>query len=125
MLTLICGLPNSGKTTYSGNYENVIHFDGVQHVTLDEHYINCHKMVSEAQGDVCVEGVYGSPERRRQLLAAARNQDKKVCVLITTPYEVCISRKSKPKFIVDMCRGGFKKPTLDEGWDEIIEVDCS
>lgn len=122
MLTLICGLPNSGKTTYSKRYENVIHYDAIPHITLEEHYANCHDLVASATGDICVEGVYGSAFWRKQLIATYNGEDRKVCVWINTPYEECLNRRSKPRFIVEANKRIFEPPTLDEGWDEIIEV---
>ena len=124
MLTLICGLPNSGKTTYANeNYEYVIHYDDVPHITLEEHHRNCiQEILDSDEKDICVEGVYDKKYRRMALIEACKEQDKKVCVWINTPYEVCLSRKSKPRFIVEKFYRSFEPPTEDEGWDEIIEV---
>ena len=111
MSTLICGLSNSGKTTYSQQYANVIHYDEVGGTTRQRHeYI-----VSEAsKREVCVDGVYDEAFRREELARAMIG--RKVCIWLDTPLDIC---KSRPDF-----RGGhkFEPPTLDEGWDEIIIV---
>lgn len=124
MLTLICGLPNAGKTTYSARYDNVIHCDDIPHRTSDEMFEKCHKMLSEIHGDICVDGVYVSIERRKQLLDACGHQDKKVCIWIDTPYEECLERernyRKRPLDIVHTHHRMFQPPTLDEGWDEVI-----
>ena len=121
MLTLICGLPNAGKTTYSAKYDTVIHFDD-----FGNSFEKCTKAVSEVQGDVCVEGVYNSARRRKQLLDACKHQDRKVCIWIDTSFEECIRRereyRKRPMGIVHAHHKSFEKPTLDEGWDEVIVI---
>lgn len=124
MLTLICGLPNAGKTTYSSKYDTVIHFDNIPRE--GDQFENCNRLASEVQGDVCVEGVYNSVRRRKQLLEACKHQDRKVCIWIDTPLEECIRRereyRKRPIGIVHAHHKSFEKPTLDEGWDEVIAI---
>ena len=121
MLTLICGLPNAGKTTYSSKHSNVIHFDDY-HNSFDR----CNKVASSIQGDVCVEGVYNSVRRRKELLDACRHQDRKVCIWLDTPLEECIEReknfRKRPLGIVHAHHRSFQPPTLEEGWDEVIII---
>ena len=121
MLTLICGIPSAGKTTYSSRYDNVIHYDA--------YHRNCHicnHAVSRIQGDVCVEGVYNTIEERKKLLDSAKHQDKKICIWLDTPLEECLereknSRKRMPSIILKY-HERMQPPTLDEGWDEVIVV---
>lgn len=127
MLILVCGLPNAGKTTYANeHYEFVIHYDLVEHITLEEHYRNCiQEVLNSDKQDICVEGVYDKKYRRMDLIQACEKQDKKICIWINTPYDICLSRRDKPKFIVEKFYQSFEPPSFDEGWDEIIEVnDC-
>ena len=111
MSVLICGLSNAGKTTYSRNFDNVIHYDNVSGTTRQKHeYI-----VTEARkGEVCVEGVYNEPFRRKELAEAMTG--RKVCIWLDTPLDVC---RQRPNFSGTRI---FEPPTLDEGWDEIIIV---
>lgn len=124
-VTLICGVPNAGKTTYSERYENVIHFDNVRHRSIDEQFRNCDMLAAKAKGSVCVEGVYNSVKRRKEFLAAVRNKDaKKVCVWMDTPAEVCARRLKigGAAMIVFSHFKNFEEPTKEEGWDEIIRI---
>lgn len=108
MLTLICGLPRAGKTTYSQQYDNVIHLDtsggyrGVMHI------------IKRMDGDVVVEGVYRQKNERTGLIRAY-STDRYKCIWLNTPNEVRRSRKGWDKF----CDQPFDPPTLSEGWDEI------
>lgn len=127
MITLICGLPNAGKTTYSSRYDSVIHFDAIPHTNTMEQFAKCNEMASKASGDVCVEGVYNSVKRRKELLKACIHHDRKVCIWLDTPLEECLSReRSYRKRPLDITRSHhrtFEPPTLSEGWDEIIRIE--
>lgn len=121
MITLICGLPNAGKTTFSNRYENVVHFD---ECPMPRHEI-FQKIVAEATGDVYAEGVCNSKSSRGMLLNSIKNKnEKKVCIWIDTPLEVCLKReesfRGRPLDMVINHSRRFEPPTIDEGWDEII-----
>lgn len=126
MLTLICGIPNAGKTTYSSQHINVIHLDDGRSPHLNERFKECNETASEMQGDVCVEGVYNSAKCRKQLLEACKHQDRKVCIWLDTSPEECKRRereyRKRPVGIVDAHYKSLEPPTLDEGWDEIIVI---
>ena len=85
MITLICGLPNAGKTTYSKNYTNVIHYDEVPHVTFNEHLENTFQLIQNTSGDICIDGGFISINERKKLLSLTNNHDTKICVWIKTP----------------------------------------
>lgn len=126
-MTLICGLPNAGKSTFSTNYASVIHFDEVKHRTADEQFHKCNTLAAEAEDDICVEGVYNTRKRRMELLeACAHKQGKRVCVWVNTPEEECLRRereyRRRPSGIVRSHARISEQPTLDEGWDEIWVV---
>jgi len=113
MITLICGLPRAGKTTYSQKYENtckVIHTDNIGSsqnlMNIIKHY-----------DDVVVEGIFRIA-RFRELILRSRKDEFSRCIWIDTPIEVRKSRANYSPF------GGerFEPPTLDEGWDEIIII---
>ena len=121
MLTLICGVPNAGKTTYSKQYPNVIHQDDIRPRDKSVSAI-VEDMVSE-QDDVCVEGIYLSARQRKRLSSAYKG-DRKVCIWMDTPLDVCIARENRGRKngLHIMCAKAIQPPTLDEGWDEIIIV---
>lgn len=108
MLTLICGMPRAGKTTYSMKFENVIHLDELGYRAVKD-------KVSNIVDDVVVEGIYNNASIRMRLAEAYKGQGRK-CIWLDTPLEV---RKKRPMW--HPTEGMiFEPPTLDEGWDEII-----
>lgn len=117
-MILIIGYPNAGKTTYSTQFDNVLHLDDFP----PSKFLNCNEAVRQADGEVVVEGIYNLRCRRKKLLEAAKKDEKKVCIWLNTPIEECIRRENRgrPRQVVT---GPFQAPTLDEGWDEIIVVD--
>ena len=123
MITLITGLPNAGKTTYSARYENVIHLDDFPQVGDGGKYDRCNRQAAALENAV-VEGVYNTTELRSQLLKVCAEHDRKVCVWMDTPAEICKQRENRgrPTAIVDVHEKMFQPPTLDEGWDEIVVV---
>ena len=110
MLTLICGQPRAGKTTYSARYADVIRLDtsGAYHGVL--------RRLKHRTGDVVIEGVYRL-ERERKALIEAYDADVYKCIWLDTPDEVRRSRQGWDKW----CDKPFEPPTYSEGWD-IIEV---
>lgn len=126
MLVLICGLPNAGKTTFSSQFDNVIHFDDCEGIR-DLQFSNCNRFALNVDGDVCIEGVYNSVKRRKELLQALKDKhDKCVCIWIDTSVDECLKRemnyRKRSLGIVHAHARSFEPPTLDEGWDEIIVI---
>ena len=115
-LTLICGHPNSGKTTFSQRFENVLHLDDFP----PSKFLNCNEAVRKADGDVVVEGIYNLRCRREKLLEACMNKKPKICYWLDTPLEVCRERERTGRQRDGVMEHSyFESPTLDEGWDEI------
>lgn len=116
MFTLICGLPNSGKTTYSSKFNNVIHFDDVDLKKIDE-------IISSADGDLCVEGLFITSRHRKKLNGLYKG-NRTQCIWIDTPLDVCIKRENRNRCtdIIRNCNAFFQPPVKDEGWDEIIRI---
>lgn len=79
------------------------------------------KKVSEADGDVIIEGIYDTAERRKSLLNAFKGDGQKICVWLDTPLDV-IDGRFNPKHRPHNLPHPFEPPTLDEGWDEIIII---
>lgn len=111
MITLICGQPRAGKTTYSQQFDDVIHLDtsgayrGVIHLICDK----C--------DDVVVEGVYHSASLRTELLRTYKGDGSR-CIWLNTPLEIRRERLGWDKW----CDRPFEPPTYDEGWGEIWVV---
>ena len=87
-MVVIIGIPNAGKSTYSERFHDVIHLDDFPL----SRFRNCNKAVAKSHGEVVVEGIYNTRNRREELLKACTGNEKKVCVWIDTPLEVCLSR---------------------------------
>lgn len=129
-VTLICGLPNAGKTTYSRNYQNVIHLDDYRKKTFGiDCYFECADTAANTKEDVCIEGIYNTKQQRIRLLTALRLAGipcRKVLVWLNTPMNVCMDREHnagcKNRNVVKQFSHVFDIPTKDEGWDEIIEI---
>ena len=111
MITLICGYPRAGKTTYSQRFENVIHLD----------MMHTHEKVlariRRERGDVVVEGVYYAPKHRKALLEAYPGSGSK-CICLDTPLHIREERMGRK----ERHPHPFRIPTLDEGWDEIVII---
>ena len=114
MLTLICGIPNAGKTTYSKQFDNVIHLDDLNHGKL------VLERIKDETGDVCVEGVYLISRQRRDLIKAYKGQGTK-CIWLNTPVDECIARENRGRKEVLIRNSAMilEPPTYAEGWDEI------
>ena len=118
MITLICGLPRAGKTTYSECYK-----DTAKIYHLDEYggpvggYVRLHKRMKPSE-NIVVEGVYARSLERKTLIAPFKD-DKKVCIWLNTPKEI---KKTRRGYIEKYCEYPFEPPTYDEGWDEIIII---
>ena len=92
MITLICGLPRAGKTTYSQKY---IGTAKIYH--LDDYggpiggYISLEKKMNPEK-DIVVEGIYNLATLRMSLIFPFRNE-KKVCIWLNTPKEIKKTRR--------------------------------
>lgn len=121
-MILIIGIPNSGKTTYSSQFENVIHFDDVKGTNkqMREWVLDA---VQKDNG-LCVEGVYADPVDRKKLVEASN--EKNTCIWLDTPLDVCLKReqegRNRSDHLVIWAAEDFKPPTYEEGWDEIITI---
>ena len=116
-MILIMGRPNSGKTTYSQRFENVLHLDDFPY----NRFLNCNAAVAKAKGEVVVEGIYNFRCRRIKLLESYHGMGEKVCIWLDTPVEECLRREDRGRNKCDIT-APLQPPTLDEGWDEIIII---
>ena len=113
MLTLICGLPNAGKTTYSKRFDNPLHLDDIG--TAD----NVIDKMKQLNGDVVVEGFFRTSADRKKIRSAYSGDA--VCIFIDISVDESIKRENRKRHpsILRNASKKFEPPTLDEGWDEI------
>ena len=120
-MVVIIGIPNAGKTTYSRRYDGVVHYDDLN-LTTRQRYEHFNALAK--QGNAVFEGVFGSKNRRVELVASCPEGEKKVCVWLDTSLTVCLERERTGRMrgdhIVLSHARTFEPPTYDEGWDEII-----
>lgn len=115
MLTMICGLPNAGKTTYSKRYDNALHQDDIGR-------ISCIVEMIENKDDVVIEGYFGRRYERNKVREAYHGYTK--CIFLDISVDESIKREDRnrhPQILRNASRF-FEPPTLDEGWDEIIII---
>lgn len=113
MLTMICGIPNAGKTTYSQRFGNALHQDELGAMG------NIVGAIGRMDGDIIIEGYFGTSRERRRVLGAHEGQSK--CIFIDITVEESIRREDRnrnPQILRNAARF-FEPPTYDEGWDEI------
>lgn len=131
-LYVMCGIPGSGKSTLSKQIANK---HNAVRLSLDEMgYVRQFKLIPhlvevlERGESVVADSLYTKLQWRTELLDAVKGIEcKRVLICMNTPLDVCIQRnrgreKPLPDFVVEHQFEQFEKPTLDEGWDEIITV---
>ena len=78
--------------------------------------------------DVIVDATNMSRWERASYIDIAKEHDATpVAVLFTTPVEVCKQRNAQrtrvvPEFVYDRMLSRYEKPTLEEGFAQILEV---
>lgn len=118
-MTLVCGIPNAGKTTYSSKYSHVIHMDDL---TLPDKMGQVIRAIKE-NNDICIDGIYSKAAERKKLINAS--EGKNVCIWLDTNPNLCKGERNTchhPSFLIDIFEENFEAPTYDEGWDEIIII---
>lgn len=114
-MILVMGIPGAGKTTYSAQYDEVIHADEYGSKRKDELY----EAVKKAGEDVCVEGLFLKRDDRIALLKACRKKEHKKCAFLDTPVDICVKREGRHTFLAPLLSRKLEPPTEDEGWNEI------
>lgn len=110
VLTLVCGLPNAGKTT---GYPDALHQDEIG--TTE----NVCAAISRIDGDATIEGYFPTAECRRKVRDAYRGSAR--CVFIDISVDESIRREDRNRHESTLRNAArfFEPPTYAEGWDEI------
>lgn len=140
-MILLVGLPGSGKSTYTEKLKEegvIIHSsDSVREELGDvndqskneEVFRILHKRIKDDLKDgksVCFDATNLNRRRRVAFLNELKNIPcKKICVLMATPYEMCVCQNFKrdrrvPVEVIWNMYKSFNVPCEQEGWDEII-----
>lgn len=114
MLTMICGIPNAGKTTFSKRFDGALHLDDVGSIR------RITEMIKQIDGEVVAEGYFGRREERQRVRKAHNGYS--ICIYLDITIDESIKRedRGRNKQILQNALRFFEPPTLDEGWDEII-----
>jgi len=116
-IKLICGVSRAGKTTYSQQFDNVIHLDEAARTGKRYEAVNNH--VSKIITDITVEGIYDKASARIDLLNSYHGTGGKICIFIDPTEEEIKSRPWVKRHGGYYRKHEFEPPTYDEGWDEI------
>ncbi len=140
LYTLI-GLPASGKSTFAkshpecvticpdeirqeffGDAANQSHGDLVFAVA----WARINQALAENK-DVIFDATNCQRKYRKSIFKNTPKETKHVAVVFNTPIDVCKKRNSKrnrkvPESVIERMSAKFSKPTKEEGFDEIIEI---
>ena len=136
MIHIMCGLPGSGKTSYSKQlalkYNAILYCYDVfprQNCREDVHkkiYQEITKTLYDNK-NVIYDDLNLSKINRLALMDAISKIDcKKILHVMSTPKNICLERMRSrdkyyiPKTVIDYYYEKYEPPTPDEGWDEII-----
>lgn len=116
MFTMICGLPNAGKTTFSKRFANALHQDdiGTLNRVIDA--------IKQTNGDVVAEGYFGRSEERERVLATQSGWKRCIFIDVTTDESIQREDRNRHPQILRNASMFFEPPTYSEGWDEIIII---
>lgn len=138
---MVVGLPGSGKSTYIEKYYSnyrVHSSDAIREELsgdVNNQDINkqvfstLHKRVKDdlvAGYNVVYDATNISWKRRKAFLQELKNINcHKECVLMATPFELCVQRNNErdrvvPYFVIERMYKNFDIPWYNEGWDSIV-----
>lgn len=115
MLILICGRSRAGKTTYAKRFDNVLHLDDYGYFKTA--YDGLLKDVEAISGDVVIDGIFDTAEKRTALLDAYHGGGARICIWIDTPTDAIQERKR-----IKTPPMQFVEPTTKEGWDRVERI---
>ena len=138
---MVVGLPGSGKSTYIEKYYSNYHVHSSDAIREElsgdvnnqdinkQVFSTLHKRVKEdlvAGYNVVYDATNISWKRRKAFLQELKNINcHKECVLMATPFELCVQRNNGrdrvvPYFVIERMYKNFDIPWYNEGWDSIV-----
>lgn len=131
-LYVMCGVPGSGKSTFSRKFAEEkglkrFSFDEMQCFYLEEFMRPAMAAMQEGKS-VILDTINLRANVRKKILQHVDDIPcRKVVIYMDTSLEQCLYRNAHREtrlqdFIVESTYKSLQKPTLDEGWDEIITV---
>ena len=138
---MVVGLPGSGKSTYIEKYYSNYHVHSsdaireelsgdVNNQDINKQVFNTlHKRVKNdlvAGYNVVYDATNISWKRRKAFLQELKNINcHKECILMATPFELCVQRNNErdrvvPYFVIERMYKNFDIPWYNEGWDSIV-----
>ena len=142
IVVVMCGMPCSGKSTkafeFAAEYDANIHSsDAIRAELLGDInnqnnnnlvFQTLHKRIKDdlRNGKSCIYDACNVHYKER--IAFLREikdiSCKKICVMMATPYEVCIERSNNrdrhvPEYVIKRMYNNFNIPYWYEGWDDI------
>lgn len=137
ILYVMCGIPGSGKTTASKQMEQEyglerFSFDEMQCFRLEEFMRPAIEAMRNGKSVILDTTNLRVNVRVKVLKAVEDIPCRKIVVYMDTPLDECIRRNANREcrlqdFIIESTYRSLQRPTLDEGWDEIIYIkdgDC-
>ena len=131
-LYVMCGIPGSGKTTTSKRMEKEyglerFSFDEMQCFRLEEFIRPAIEAMQNGKSVILDTTNLRINVRAKILKAVEDIPCRKIVVYMDTPLEECIRRNANREcrlqdFIIKSTHRSLQRPTLDEGWDEIIYI---
>ena len=143
-LFVMCGLQGSGKTTIANNLAVdrclhnmfVLSSDEIRKEFPNAKNEKIFKILYERMNDllyknkdVVVDATNTTIKARKNLLSNIKHECHKTCLIVNTPYELCLERvrnrnKKKdshfvPEEVVEMYYRSFEIPFYEEGWNSI------
>jgi predicted kinase len=141
VFVMMVGLPGSGKSTYIEKYysDYRIHSSDAIREELsgdvnnqdinNQVFSTLHKRVKEdlvAGYNVVYDATNINWKRRKSFLQELKNINcHKECILMATPFELCVQRNSErkrkvPYSVTERMYTNFDIPWYNEGWDSIV-----
>lgn len=141
-LVVMCGLPGSGKSMYADRLVAKDNFiahssDKIREELGDindqskneEVFKLLHKRIKDdlnSGKNVCMDATNLNRKKRVAFIKELKNIPcKKICVLVTTPWEVCLAQnlyrdRKVPVDVMERMIRNFQMPSTYEGFDEVI-----
>ena len=145
VLIVMCGLPASGKSTYSewlainANFHRVcpdiirkdlygdenVQGDGKKVFSIAHYQM---ATIGNLDGNVVFDATNINANRRKKLVKEMRPYfDVIICKWFSTPLNICIKRnfsreRQVPYEVLKQMAENFQKPMIDEGFDIIEEI---